>query len=157
MDKAQKLLKVAVNSKITVSVAESCTGGLLGAKITSISGSSEYFLGGVITYSNEAKMKLLGVKRQTLKKFGAVSEECAKEMAWGVKKLLRSDCAIAITGIAGPLGGTAEKPVGTVFIAVALGKKVAVRRFNFSGTREAIRAQSVESAIDMALEMLKRG
>lgn len=157
MNKAQELLKVAVNRKMTVSVAESCTGGLLGARMTSVSGSSEYFLGGVIVYSNDAKARLLGVKKRTLEKFGAVSEQCAKEMALSVKKLLRSDFAIAITGIASPLGGTIEKPVGTVFIAAALRNEVVVKRFKFAGGRESIRTQSVEAALDMALKIIKRG
>jgi len=156
MDKAEKLLNAAVERGITVSVAESCTGGLLGARITSVSGSSEYFWGGVIVYSDTAKMKLLGVQKSTLEKFGAVSEQCAKEMALNVRDTLGSDLAIAITGIAGPLGGTPEKPAGTVFIAAALGKNVIARHFQFSGDRESVRNQSAEATLDLALELIEK-
>ena len=155
MDKAERLLEIAVTRKVTVSVAESCTGGLLGGRITSVSGSSDYFLGGVIAYSDRAKNKLLGVSMKTLETFGAVSEQCASEMAIGARRLLGSELAIAITGIAGPLGGTPGKPVGTVYIATALGNEAAIKRFQFSGDRESIRAQSVEAALDMAIEAIE--
>jgi len=157
MDKAERLLEIAVTQKVTVSVAESCTGGLLGGRITGVSGSSDYFLGGVIAYSDRAKNKLLGVSMKTLETFGAVSERCASEMAIGARRLLGSELAIAITGIAGPLGGTPGKPVGTVYIATALGSEAAIKRFQFSGDRESIRAQSVEAALDMAIEAIEGG
>ena len=155
MDRAKTLLELATAKGITVGVAESCTGGLLGGRITSVSGSSEYFLGGVIAYSNTVKTKLLNVEQGTLDEFGAVSERCAVEMATGARRLLGSDLAIAITGIAGPLGGTPDKPVGTVYIAVAFGDRTTSRRFEFPGDREAVREQSVEAALEMAIEVLE--
>ncbi len=102
--------------KTTLSIAESCTGGAFGDRITNIAGSSEIFLGGIIAYSNELKIKMLGVKEETLKKYGAVSKETAKEMAQGIRKKTGSDIGVSITGIAGPGGATIGKPVGLVFI-----------------------------------------
>ena len=120
-----------IESRQTVSVAESCTGGLLGAALTECSGSSAYFLGGVQAYANSVKEELLGVSHETLLSFGAVSEEVASEMALGIQRLTGSDWALSTTGIAGPDGGTDEKPVGTVCLAVAgPSSETVVTRFN---------------------------
>ncbi len=145
---ARKLIK----ENLTLAVCESCTGGMLGSIITSLSGSSKYFKGGIIAYSNEVKDKIVGVKNHTLKKFGAVSRETAREMAQGVRRRLGSDIGIGITGIAGPTGGTKEKPVGLVYISVADRHRTIINRYIFKGVRESIR----KKACSAALEALKR-
>lgn len=146
----EKLLRSG--KKLTV--AESCTGGLIQNLFTNNSGSSNYFAGGVISYSNEAKMKLLGVKESTLEKFGAVSEETVGEMLRGVRTLFDADYAIAVSGIAGPTGGTKEKPVGLVFIGVNIEGKLLVKKFDFSGDRLQVKQQSAENAIYLLLKNL---
>ncbi|MEO0230564.1 MAG: CinA family protein, partial [candidate division WOR-3 bacterium] len=133
--------------KYTISIAESCTGGLLGNLITDVSGSSEYFLGGVVTYSNEAKIKFLMVPKEILKMYGAVSKECAYYMAKGGKEIFDSDISIAITGIAGPTGGTPEKPVGLVFIGINYLDKIYVVGNQFSGERKEIKMKSALKAL----------
>jgi len=135
--------------KLTVAVAESCTGGLLGKKITNISGSSDYFLGGVISYSDELKMKLLGVPKEILEKEGAVSEKCALSMAEGVRKLTGADYGISITGIAGPTGGTVDKPVGLVYIGIAGDKGSSARKYVFTKERELNRELSAQTALNL--------
>ena len=119
----------------TLSVAESCTGGYISHLITSIPGSSSYFLGGVVSYSNQAKMNVLNVKQETLTNFGAVSEQTVKEMAEGVRKALNSTYGIATSGIAGPDGGTKDKPVGTVWLAVSDGNKTEARKLSLGNQR----------------------
>ena len=141
--------------KLTVSVCESCTGGMLSTILTTVSGSSKYFLGGVIAYSDAVKKKAVGVKAQTLARFGAVSAETACEMAKGVLRRLHSDMAIAITGIAGPTGGSTDKPVGTVYIAVARDRGIRVRRFGFKGTRDRIRRAACRRALELLKEELR--
>ncbi len=136
----------------TLAVAESCTGGQLGMLITSVSGSSAYFLGGIIAYDNEVKINQLSVEAELIEKHGAVSEECAKAMASGCRKLLGSDYALAITGIAGPTGGTEEKPVGTTFVGLSSVHTTYARKFNFGVYRESNRARAVYAA----LELLRR-
>ena len=137
---------------LTVSVAESCTGGRLGWRMTRVPGSSDYFAGGVIAYSDELKRRLLGVKAAVLKKHGAVSAETALEMAQGVRAKCATDCGVAITGLAGPGGGTEEKPVGTVFIAVSGSSGDRVRELRLAGSRGAIR----RAAVQAAMELLRR-
>ncbi len=141
--------------KLKLSVAESCTGGLLSKKITDIPGSSEYFTGGIVSYSNEVKESLLGVDRKTLLKYGAVSGNTAREMASEALKRFGSEIAVAITGIAGPGGGTPDKPVGTVYICLhgKNGKSWLVKK-NFSGDRETIRIRSVNGALWMLFHYL---
>lgn len=134
---------------LAVSTAESCTGGLVAHRLTNISGSSRYVERGVVVYSNEAKEELLGVPRELLKAHGAVSAPVAEAMVRGVCRVGHTACGIAITGIAGPDGGSAEKPVGTVFIAVASPAGVEVRRFRFPGGRVAVKWQSAQAALDM--------
>ncbi|MFH1996277.1 MAG: competence/damage-inducible protein A [Candidatus Omnitrophota bacterium] len=135
--------------KKTIATAESCTGGLLSNRITNISGSSGYFLLGVVSYSKSAKMKLLGVRGKTLKDFGAVSGNVAREMARGIRSLAASDIGIGITGIAGPKGGTKKKPVGLVCISFSSGKKTVTKEFIFKGTRAEIKNRSCQAALDM--------
>jgi nicotinamide-nucleotide amidase len=134
---------------LTLSVAESCTGGLLGHRLTNVSGSSAYFERGVVVYSNRAKQELLGVPDDLLRAHGAVSGPCAEAMARGICERSGSACGLAVTGIAGPDGGTPQKPVGTVFVGVAVAGNVTSRRFRFAGDREAIKWQSAQAALDL--------
>jgi nicotinamide-nucleotide amidase len=133
----------------TVATAESCTGGLLAKMLTDISGSSDYFRYGWVTYANEAKMAELGVPEQTLMAHGAVSDATVRAMAEGARQRARADYALAISGVAGPTGGTADKPVGTVCIALASGSGTTARTFNFPGDREMIRDRSAKMALTM--------
>lgn len=133
--------------KQTIAVAESCTGGLLGAALSQHGGASGYFLGGVLTYSNALKQKLLGVPEEVLATHGAVSEECALAMAEGARRLAGADWALAVTGIAGPGGAVEGKPVGTVYVGLASPGGVRARRFQLEGDRAAIRAGSVAEAL----------
>lgn len=132
---------------LTVAVAESCTGGLLGHAITSVAGSSDYFLGGVIAYANEVKVRELGVRRATLARDGAVSRAVALEMAAGARERFRADIGVGVTGIAGPGGGTARKPVGLVFVAVASRRGAEARRFRFGGGRDAVKGAACRAAL----------
>lgn len=143
-----------LESRATVAVAESCTGGLLGGRITSVPGSSRYFLGGIISYANEAKVRCLGVDRRMLKGQGAVSETVARRMASAVRRRFRADFGVAVTGIAGPAGGTREKPVGLVYVAVAGRRGCEVRRHVFAGSRRAVRQRSVAAALRLLSEIL---
>ncbi len=133
----------------TVSVAESCTGGLLGWTFTRISGSSDYFIGGLIAYSNDLKKRLVGVKAGILKEHGAVSAETAQAMARGARTKTRSDYGVGVTGIAGPGGGSEERPVGLVYIAVSGARRERVREFRFTGGRDNVRKQACQAALDM--------
>ena len=143
------LLKI---KKLTISCAESCTGGSVSKAITDVSGCSAVFYGGVVSYANEVKMKVLGVSEETLSSFGAVSRETAIEMAEGVKRACGTDIGISTTGIAGPDGGTEEKPVGTVWIGWSLHGETRARKFHFSGDRDEVRAQTVTEAVRGMLE-----
>ena len=144
--------KLLVERKNTLSVAESCTGGMIAQRITSIPGSSIYFREGIVSYSNDSKIKLLGVKDETLKAYGAVSENTALEMALGIRKTAGTDYAISVTGIAGPAGGTTDKPVGLVYIGLCGPMIEKVYNFKFLGGRAEIR----ESAAITALDLLRR-
>ena len=141
--------RLLIERGLTLATAESCTGGLLGNRITNVAGSSEYYLGGIVSYSDAAKMNLLGVSQETLKEFGAVSEETAKEMAAGARRVLQSDVGVSITGIAGPTGGTEDKPVGLVYIAVDVAGDVAVRKFVFSEDRRYNKEVSAQAALNL--------
>ncbi len=139
---------------LTLSLAESCTGGLIAHRITNVSGSSNYFLGGVVAYSNEAKEKILGVPHEILLQHGAVSEETARAMAQGARHLFVSDLALAVTGIAGPTGGTSEKPVGLVYIALAAEDGERCQRFVWPGDRLQNKAQSAGAALQLLISCL---
>ena len=141
---------------ITVAAAESLTGGNVSARITTIAGSSGYFLGGIVAYSNAAKASLLGVSQETLATRGAVSAECAREMAEGARRAFGADVAVATTGIAGPGGATERKPVGLVYIALAGLDGVATEEFHFPGGRAVITGASTEAALLMLLRGLER-
>ena len=135
--------------KLTLATAESCTGGMIASKLISVPGISEYFLEGAVTYSNEAKMRRLGVKRETLEAHTAVSEAVAREMAEGIRATSGASLGLATTGIAGPDGGTAERPVGLVYVALAGAKGTAVRELHLSGNRERIRNAASLNALDL--------
>jgi nicotinamide-nucleotide amidase len=139
---------------LTLAVAESCTGGLLGKMITDIPGSSDYFVGGILAYTNEMKMKLLSVPEIILEKYGAVSDECARYMAEGAARNLGADIGVSITGIAGPTGGTDDKPVGLVYVAVAAGGRTGARERRFGNDRERNRERSAVMALDMIRKYL---
>lgn len=139
----------------TMCCAESCTGGLISAAMTDMAGSSEFFLGSAVTYSNEAKMKLLGVREQTLADHGAVSEETASEMALGAAALFGADYSVAVTGIAGPGGETPTKPVGLVYIAVSDGSRVVVTKNNFEGGRQQVRDSTVMEACGLLKDFIE--
>jgi len=140
----------------TIACAESCTGGLLTSRLTDVAGSSAYVMGSVVSYTNEVKASLVGVREETLRAFGAVSEETAREMAEGVRRAIPADIGVGVTGIAGPGGATAKKPVGLVCIAVAAENATCVERHVFSGVRTEVKRQSAEAALRMVRDMLLR-
>jgi PncC family amidohydrolase len=140
-------------SRATLATAESCTGGNVAARITSVPGASDYFLGGIVAYANDAKVNLLGVSQETLATRGAVSAECAREMAEGARRALGADLAVSTTGIAGPAGATARKPLGLVYIALAGPDGTQVEEFHFPGGRAVV----TDAATEAALLMLLRG
>jgi PncC family amidohydrolase len=153
---AKRLGRLCVEKKLTLSVAESCTGGMIGAAITAVPGSSAYFSGGVVSYRNEMKHNVLGVPKLVLEKNGAVSAETVTAMVKGVRRLCKTDCAIAVSGIAGPDGGTKKKPVGLVYIGIGSGKKVRSFKYYFKGDRQEIRRQTVEKALERMIEEVKK-
>lgn len=138
-------------ARLSVATAESCTGGGVAHRITSVAGSSDYFLGGIVAYANSAKMTLLGVPEEILERRGAVSEECALEMAEGACRVFGADIAVSTTGIAGPNGGTARKPVGLVYLAVAGPLGLACQEHHFPGGRAAVIAAAEEAALELLL------
>ena len=152
---AEELGKLLLEKGLTLSTAESCTGGGIASVITSISGSSEYFKGGIVAYANEVKTALLGVSETTLEKHGAVSEETVQEMAKGAMKSMKTSCAIATSGIAGPGGGTPTKPVGTIWIAVACNNKIVTKKLQGDNGREKNTKNSIEKALSLLIEHLK--
>jgi nicotinamide-nucleotide amidase len=150
----QAVVQRLIETGKTVAVAESCTGGMLGARLTETPGSSAAFLGGILSYSNEAKAELLGVDRELLVTHGAVSAPVAKAMAQGARERLGADIGISITGVAGPDGGTPEKPVGLVYIGVARGEKVRAVENHFIGIRADVRRRSTQMALQLLRETL---
>jgi PncC family amidohydrolase len=155
-DIEQRVGEKLLRHKLTLSLGESCTGGLIGHRLTAVPGSSEYFLGGIIAYSYEAKERLLGVRHDTLYQHGAVSEETAQEMARGARHALGADIGISVTGIAGPGGGLPGKPVGLTWIALSTRDVESARQFVWRGDREANKRQSSEAALEMLEEYLDR-
>ena len=150
-----KLHKKLIKKKFTISVAESCTGGLLSSKLTKLSGSSKYFKMGLITYSNIAKINILQIKRKIIDKYGAVSPECCRSMVNNLSKISKSKINLSITGIAGPNGGTKEKPVGLVYIGVKKGNKILIIK-NLFGKRKRtfIQNNTVEKCVKILLKII---
>lgn len=141
---------------IKVSTAESCTGGLVAAALVNVAGISNWFEEGYVTYSNTAKQKLLGVDKDTLEQFGAVSEQTARQMAIGAAKAAGCQAAVATTGIAGPHGGTDEKPVGLVYIGAVVRDDVVIEKHIFKGDRADVRKQSTQAALELLEQMLEK-
>ncbi len=150
----EQVISLLIEKNITLATAESCTGGLLGSFITSVSGVSSIYGYGFITYANEAKERLLGVPHETLAKHGAVSYQTACAMAKGARLKAGSDIAVSITGIAGPTGGTPEKPVGLVYIAISDKDGEEYRKLNLSGSRDAVRSQTCDKVFELIKERL---
>ena len=146
----KNIIQRLIKKKLSISVAESCTGGMLSSSITSISGASKIFNIGLVTYSNLAKIKLLKVSRSNIKRYGAVSEKCCLKMVEGLSRLSKSKINISITGIAGPKGGSKNKPVGLVYIGIKKGKKISINKYLFKKkNRENIRKNSVKEALKL--------
>ena len=152
MELEKKLGKILKKKKKTLFVAESCTGGLVSHHITNIPDSSDYFIGGVVAYSNKVKVALLGVPSMVVRKNGAVSREVAQAMAKGARKLFNTDFAAAITGIAGPSGGSRKKPVGLAFIAFASGKKAKTKKITFQGDRIQVKEKFAQATLKFILD-----
>ena len=148
----QKIASLLTAKKQTLAVAESCTGGLLANTLTNVPGSSVFFMLGVVTYSNAAKTKTLKIPAAVIKKHGAVSAAVAQRMAQGVRRILKTDIGIGVTGIAGPTGASATKPVGLTYIAISQGKKDAVFEYRFKGSRVANKQQAVKAALQIILK-----
>ena len=155
MELEKKIGKLLREKGVTIATAESCTGGLIANRITNMSGASDYFEAGFITYSNRAKTVFLAVPEKVITERGAVSPEVARLMADGVEKVTGAGMGLAVTGIAGPTGGTEEKPVGTVYIGISCGSGTFVRHFLFSGTRRQIKSRTSEAALTFVLDCLE--
>src|SRR4030042_7127280 len=140
----------------TLSIAETCTGGLINDRITDVPGSSDYYEGGMVTYSNKSKTELLGVPEAYIKRFGAVSPQVARKMAQGVRKAFGTTFGLSTTGVAGPTGGTKEKPVGLVYIGLVDGKKAFVRKENLKGSRREIKRKAAERSLRFLYDCLSK-
>ena len=152
----KSLIKLLIKKKVKISVAESCTGGLLASKITSIDGASKIFNLGLITYSNQAKIKILKVNKNTIKKYGAVSHECCHSMVNNLSKISKANINVSITGIAGPRGGTKKKPVGLVYIGIKKGNETQVIKCLFkSKKRSSIQNATVKKALNLIFRASK--
>jgi len=147
--------RMLLEKRRSLAVAESCTGGLIGDRLTDVPGSSHYFAGGVIAYSNAAKAAMLGVDKRTLARWGAVSEQTVREMVLGVCRRFRTEVGVAVSGIAGPGGGTASKPVGLVYIGVKAGRLVAIERHLFRGGRRAVKERAATAALRLCQRTLE--
>ena len=151
----KKLHKKLIDKKLTISVAESCTGGLLANNLTKLANSSKYFQMGLITYSNEAKIKILKVNKNIIKKYGAVSKECCEAMVKNLSKISKSKINVSITGIAGPGGGTKDKPVGLVYIGIKMGRHLLILKNKFkSENRNLIQKLTVKKIINIILNLI---
>ena len=152
----KSLIKILTRKKLKISVAESCTGGLLASSITSVSGASKVFNLGFVTYSNQAKIKILKVNKNIIQKYGAVSYECCLEMVKNLSRISKANINVSITGIAGPKGGTKQKPVGLVYIGVKRGAKIQINKCLFkSEKRSSIQKATVKKALDLILRIAK--
>ena len=155
MNLEEKIVRELQNRGYTITTAESCTGGLLAGRILNVSGASAVYNEGHITYSNEVKERLLGVSHDTLERYGAVSEQTAAEMALGAARVASANVGLSTTGIAGPGGGTPEKPVGLVYIGCAINGDVTVEECRFSGNREENRNAAVEAVLELLIDELE--
>ena len=152
----KRIIKKLIKKKIKISIAESCTGGLLSSVITSVTGSSRVFKLGIVSYSNDSKIKILNVSKILIKKYGAVSKQVCKAMAKNVSKMGKTYMSISITGIAGPSGGTAIKPVGLVYVGIKKGNKITINKYLFKNKgRSYIQKRTVNKCLDLILSSLK--
>jgi len=152
----QKIVSLLKKKKLNLAIAESCTGGMLSSAITSVSGSSKIFMMGLVTYSNQAKTSILKVPQKIIKKYGAVSVQCCVAMVNNLSKISKSKVCVSITGIAGPKGGSKQKPVGLVYIGIRIGKKVVVNKYNFKNNgRIFIQKQTVKKSLNLLLKLIK--
>ena len=152
----KSLIRILTKKRLKLSVAESCTGGLLASSITSVSGASKIFNLGLITYSNQAKIKILNINKNIIKKYGAVSHECCYAMVNNLSKISKANINVSITGIAGPKGGTKQKPVGLVYIGVKKGNKIQIKKCLFkSKKRTFIQRATVKKALDLVFRVVK--
>ena len=153
----KKIVSLLKRKKLKISLAESCTGGLISSNITSVSGSSKVFTMGLVTYSNKAKVNILKVPSSIIKKYGSVSVQCCLSMVNNLGKISKSKVCISITGIAGPKGGSKKKPVGLVYIGIKIGKKVVINKCNFKNKgRNFIQRQTVKKSLSLLRQMIKR-
>ena len=153
----QKIVSLLKRKKLKIAVAESCTGGMLSNRITSVSGSSKVFTLGLVTYSNEAKISILKVPKKIISKYGAVSVQCCLAMVNNLSKISNSKICISITGIAGPYGGSKQKPIGLVYIGIKIGKKVMINKCNFKNKgRIFIQKQTVKKSLNLLAQLIKR-
>ena len=153
----KKIISLIKRKKMKLAIAESCTGGMLSSAITSVNGSSKVFTMGLVTYSNQAKTSILKVPQKVIKKHGAVSVQCCLAMVNNLSKISNSKVCISITGIAGPKGGSKQKPVGLVYIGIKIGKKVLVNKFNFKNKgRIFIQKQTVKKTLNLLPQLIKR-
>ena len=152
---AEEVVKLLKEKKMTVTTVESCTGGLLSGTLVDVAGASDVFMQGFVTYANEAKVSLVGVKEATLEAYGAVSEQTAREMAEGGARVAKAEVCLSVTGIAGPGGGSIEKPVGLVYIGCHVNGNTVVERNVFSGSRREVREQSVLAALKLLKKQLQ--
>jgi len=154
----KKIILLIKRKKMKLAIAESCTGGMLSSAITSVSGSSKVFTLGLVTYSNKAKTSILKVPKKTIKQYGAVSVQCCLAMVNNLSKISKSKVCVSITGIAGPKGGSKQKPVGLVYIGIRVGKKVVVNKCNFMNKgRIFIQKQTVKKTLKLLVQLIKRG
>ena len=152
----QKIVSLLKRKKLKIAVAESCTGGMLSSTITSVSGSSKAFTLGLVTYSNQAKISILRVPRKVISKYGAVSVQCCLAMVNNLSKISKAKSCVSITGIAGPKGGSKQKPVGLVYIGIRVGKKVVINKCNFRNKgRLFIQKQTVKKTLNLLLKLIK--
>jgi len=153
---SQKVVKLLIKKRLKISFAESCTGGLLSSSITSVSGSSKVFTVGLVTYSNQSKIKILKVPKRIIIKHGAVSYEACISMVKNLKKIIKTDISVSITGVAGPKGGTKKKPVGLVYIGIKKGNKTLVKKYLFkSKKRNSIQKSTASKALNLVLSFAK--
>ena len=153
---SHKIIKLLKNKKIKISFAESCTGGMLSSAITSVAGSSKVFNLGLVTYSNESKIKVLKISKTVIRKYGAVSEQVCKAMVINVSKIGKTNMSVSVTGIAGPKGGTREKPVGLVYVGIKKGNKISIKKYLFKNKgRSYIQRATVNRCLGLVLSALK--
>ena len=157
MTQSKKIVSLLKRKKLKIAFAESCTGGMLSSTITSVGGSSKVFTMGLVTYSNQAKTSLLKIPEKIIKKYGAVSVQCCLSMVNNLSKISKSKVCVSITGIAGPKGGSKQKPVGLVYIGIRVGKKVVVNKCNFKNKgRIFIQKQTVKKTLNLLVQLIKR-